>query len=266
MQEIIPPDFPHEIHAFSPLFFALGHLPPHRARHGFFGGIVSTFVSRGCLAIGRKKNLAQRVTIIKTAYQLFVEEGYENVTTKQVADTCGMAHSLLHYYYPTKSDLLTDIINTMIAKLHSYIAAEGVDLMDRLYVYGLFNRLFFESVSVNRKLLGIYQAALTDGDVLRRWTKYAVDKFALLPADATEKAKLAPYILSGSMGQILPLYAETEIHLELRETVNLALDVFYSVNSLTKAWIHATVGLIDRRMTQPFIRGFLTEFSDMMRT
>jgi len=153
----------------------------------------------------------------------------------------------------------------MIAKLHSYIAADGVDLTDKLYVYGLFTRLFFEAVTVNRKLLGVYQAALTDGDVLRRWTKYAVDKLQLHPAEAPEKAKLAPYILSGSMGQILPLYVDTEIHLELRETVNLALDVFYSVNGLTKAWIHATVGLIDRRITQAFIRSFLTEFTEMMQ-
>jgi len=222
--------------------------------------------SRGCIVIGRKKNLTQRVTIIKTAYQLFLEEGYENVTTKQVADACNMAHSLLHYYYPTKSDLLTDIINTIIAKLHSYIAAEGVDLSDKLYAYGLFTRLFFESVTVNRKLLGIYQGALTDGDVLRRWTKFAVDKFALHPPDASEKAKLAPYILGGSMSQILPLYIDTEIHLELRETLNLALEVFYSVNGLAKAWTHATVGLIDRRITNIFIRNFLTEFTEMMRS
>ncbi|MCL2368018.1 MAG: TetR/AcrR family transcriptional regulator [Oscillospiraceae bacterium] len=214
--------------------------------------------------MGRKKNLAQRVTIIKTAYQLFVEEGYDKVTTKQVAEACNMAHSLLHYYYPTKSDLLTDIINTMIAKLHSYIAAEGVDLTDKLYVYGLFNRLFFEVLTVNRKLLGIYQAALTDGEVLRRWTKYAVDKIGLVTADSPEKAKIAPYMLSGAMGQILPLYVDTEIHMELRETVNLGLDVFYAVNGLTKAWIHATVGLIDRRMTTPFIRGFLNDFTEMM--
>jgi len=177
-----------------------------------------------------------------------------------------MAHSLLHYYYPTKSDLLTDIVSTMIAKLHSYIAADGVDLTDKLYVYGLYTRLFFESVSINRKLLGIYQAALTDGTVLRRWTKYAIDKIGLHPADAPEKVKLAPYILNGSMSQIIPLYVDTEIHMELRETVNIALDIFYSVNGLTKAWIHATIGLIDRRMTTPFIRDFLTAFKEMMHT
>ena len=226
--------------------------------------ILQEIKSRGCIPIGRKKNLAQRVTIIKTAYRLFIEEGYENVTTKQVADACGMAHSLLHYYYPTKSDLLTDIVSTMIAKLLSYVSAQGVDLTDKLYVYGLFNRLFFESVTMNRKLLGIYQAALTDGNVVRRWTKYAVEKVGLHPPDASEKVKLAPYILSGTMGQILPLYVDTEVHMELREAVNLGLDVFYSVSGLTKAWIHATIGLIDRRMTQPFIRDFLAEFGEMM--
>ena len=214
--------------------------------------------------MGRKKNLTQRVTIIKTAYQMFVEEGYDKVTTKQIAEACNMAHSLLHYYYPTKSDLLADIVNTMIAKLHSYIAAEGVDLSDKLYVYGLFNRLFFEVLGIQPKLIGIYQAALTDGAVIRRWTKYAVDRVGLIAPDASERVRLAPYILSGSMGQMLPLYVDAEIGLELREIVNLGLDVFYSTSGLTKAWIHATIGLIDRRMSAQFMRGFLTEFTDMM--
>ena len=214
--------------------------------------------------MARKKNLAQRVTIIKAAYHLFLEEGYDKVTTKQVAEACGIAHSLLHYYYPTKSDLLLDIVNTMIAKLHSYLSQQEVNMGDKLYVYGLFNRLFFEVLTVNRKLFGIYQSALTDGHTLRRWTKYAVEKFGLQVPDSPEKAKLAPYMLSGAMGQILLLYIDFEIELELRETVNLALESFYATQGLTKAWIHATIGLVDRRMTQPFIRDFLNEFADMM--
>jgi len=217
------------------------------------------------MVVGRKKNLAQRVFIIKTAYGLFLEEGYDTVTTKRVAEAAGLAHSLLHYYYPTKSDLLTDVVNTMIAKLHSYLGQQEVDMSDRLYVYGLFNRLFFEVLAVNRKLWGIYQPALTDGTVLRRWTKYSIEKFGLYPPDASEKVKLAPYLLGGSMGQILPLYVDFEVEMELRDTVNLALESFYGMSGVTKAWIYATIGLIDRRMTQPFVRGFLDEFSQMMR-
>ena len=215
--------------------------------------------------MGRKKNLAQRVNIIKTAYRLFLEEGYDAVTTKQVAEACGIAHSLLHYYYPTKSDLLTDIVNTMVAKLHSYLIQHEVDLSDKLYVYGLFNRLLFESFIYNRKLFGIYQAAMADGEILRRWTKYAVEKLGLFSTgDVSEKAKLSPYMLSGGMGQILLLYIDFKIELEFRETVNLALESFYTTNGLTRAWIHATIGLIDRRMTPAFVRGFLGEFSAMM--
>ena len=214
--------------------------------------------------MGRKKNLAQRVQIIKVAYQLFVEEGYDVVTTKRVAEASGMAHSLLHYYYPTKADLLTDVINTMIAKLHSYLVKQEVDLSDRLYVYGLFNRLFFEALAENRKLWGIYQPALADGQTLRRWTKYAVEKFGLYPPESTEKVKLAPYLLSGSMGQILPLYVDFEVEMELKDTVNLALEAFYSTSGVAKAWIYATIGIIDRRVTQPFVRDFLSEFAEMM--
>ena len=159
--------------------------------------------------MGRKKNLAQRVHIIKTAYRMFLQEGYGNVTTKEIAAACGIAHSLLHYYYPTKSDLLIDIVNTMIAKLHSYLSQQEIELKDKLFVYGLFNRLLFESLVLNRKLFGIFQAALTDGMVLRRWTKYAVEKLGLHSSgEVSEKAKISPYILSGSMGQILLLYMD----------------------------------------------------------
>ena len=214
--------------------------------------------------MGRKKNLAQRVNIIKTAYGLFLEEGYDSVTTKQVAEACGIAHSLLHYYYPAKSDLLVDIVNTMAAKLHSYLTQQEIDLTDKLFTYGLFHRLLFESLILNRKLFGIYQAAVTDGQVLRRWTKYTVDRLGLHKEDVSPKAKLSPYMLSGSMGQLLLLYIDFEIELEFRETVNLALESFYTANGLTRAWIHATIGLIDRRMTPPFVRGFLGELADMM--
>lgn len=214
--------------------------------------------------MGRKKNLVQRVKIIKTAYRLFLEEGYDKVTTKQIAETVGMAHSLLHYYYPAKNDLLTDIINTKIAKMHSYMAAQGVDMSDRLYVYGLFIRLFFEILTINRKLTGLYQPALTDGVVLNRWTKYAVEKMALHPADCSPRVRLAPYVLGGTAGQFLQLYLAFAVELELRETLNFALEMFYTANGMTKAWIHATIGLIDRRMTQPFIRGYLNDFDAMM--
>lgn len=214
--------------------------------------------------MGRKKNLGQRVLIIKLAYQMFLEDGYDKVTTKQIAERCGMAHSLLHYYYPTKQDLLVDILNTMNAKLYSYVVREGVELTDKLFVYGLCQRVFFEVLSMNQKLIGVYRPAFIDGLVLQRITKYMVEKLAILPADATEKAKLSPYLFAGSMGQTLLLYTDFELNIELKEAINLTLDIFYTANGITKAGVHAIIGTIDMRGTQAFTRGFLNEFTDMM--
>ena len=214
--------------------------------------------------MGRKKNLGQRVLIIKIAYQMFLEDGYDKVTTKQIAERAGMAHSLLHYYYPTKQDLLVDIINTMSAKLYSYVVREGVELTDKLFVYGLCQRVFFEVLSMNQKLIGIYKPAFSDGMVLQRITKYMVEKVAFLSPDAPEKTKLAPHLFAGSMGQTLLLYTDFELNIELKEAVNIALDIFYTNSTISRAGIHAIIGTIDMRGTQAFIRGFLNEFTDMM--
>ena len=216
--------------------------------------------------MGRKKNLTGRVRIIKAAYQLFLEHGYENVTTKQIAEQLGMAHSLLHYYYPTKQDLLTDIVNTFTAKLQSYFIAQRVELTDKPYVYGLATRLFYESLAINPKLIHIYQAALNDGVVLRRITKYKLEKLAIPTTGISEKTKLAPYMLSGSMAQALSLYTDGETEFDLREVINLSLESYYTTTGVTKAWIHATIGLIDRRLTGAFIREFLAEMGEMMGT
>lgn len=214
--------------------------------------------------MGRKKNLGQRVLIIKLAYQMFLEDGYDKVTTKQIAEQCNMAHSLLHYYYPTKQDLLVDIINTMGAKLYSYVVKEGVELTDKLFVFGLCQRVFFEVLSMNQKLIGIYRPVFSDGLVLQRVTKYMVEKVGVFPEDAPEKALLSPYLFAGSMGQTLLLYTDFELKMEFKEAINIALDILYGANGITKAGIHAKIGTIDMRGTQAFVRGFLNEFTEMM--
>jgi len=214
--------------------------------------------------MGRKKNLTQRVLIIKTAYALFLEEGYDAVTTKQIAQTAGMAHSLLHYYYKTKSDLLTDVMNTLVAKLHSYMRKQGVDLADKLYAYGMFWRLLFDAITLNRKLVGLYLPALTDGLVCQRVTQYAIEKMAPFSPQSIEKVKLAPYVLSGATAQILQLHLDGQTEMDLKDTIAYVLESFYSASKMATAWTHATIGLIDSRMTPVFVRGFVDELHAMM--
>ena len=47
--------------------------------------------------------------ILKAAEELFLEQGFEQTTTKQIAQRAGCNQALLHYYYRTKDNLFVQI-------------------------------------------------------------------------------------------------------------------------------------------------------------
>lgn len=47
--------------------------------------------------------------ILKAAEELFLERGFEQTTTKQIAQRAGCNQALLHYYYRTKDNLFVQI-------------------------------------------------------------------------------------------------------------------------------------------------------------
>lgn len=47
--------------------------------------------------------------ILKAAEELFLEQGFEQTTTKQIAQRAGCNQALLHYYYRTKDNLFEQI-------------------------------------------------------------------------------------------------------------------------------------------------------------
>lgn len=54
-----------------------------------------------------EKNTEQ--AILKAAEELFLEQGFEQTTTKQIAQRAGCNQALLHYYYRTKDNLFVQI-------------------------------------------------------------------------------------------------------------------------------------------------------------
>ena len=54
-----------------------------------------------------EKNTGQ--AILKAAEELFLEQGFEQTTTKQIAQRAGCNQALLHYYYRTKDNLFVQI-------------------------------------------------------------------------------------------------------------------------------------------------------------
>lgn len=55
-------------------------------------------------------NRQRREQILKTAQELFAEQGFANTTTRQLNQTVGIADGLLYYYFPQGKQALLDTI------------------------------------------------------------------------------------------------------------------------------------------------------------
>ena len=58
-------------------------------------------------------------TILRTAQQLFMEYGYRAVSTRQLADACGLTQPALYHHFADKQDLYVAMVQEEVAKLRA---------------------------------------------------------------------------------------------------------------------------------------------------
>lgn len=74
------------------------------------------------MARGQRKHATReeaeetRHTILRMAQQLFMEQGYRAVTTRQIADACGLTQPALYHYFSDKQDLYVAVMLEVIAQ------------------------------------------------------------------------------------------------------------------------------------------------------
>lgn len=71
--------------------------------------------------MSRVPNLEMQKNIIKTAYKLYSQKGYDAVTTRQLAEECVISRSLLYHYYNTKAALCSDIFTKIRMMVTEYL-------------------------------------------------------------------------------------------------------------------------------------------------
>ena len=81
--------------------------------------------------------LAGRARILDIAAALFVEQGYEATSLRQIADAVGMKAGSLYYHFDSKDDLLTAVLDIGMEVMHTaFDAAEqatvGAPARDRI--------------------------------------------------------------------------------------------------------------------------------------
>src|SRR5262249_49862822 len=81
------------------LFLRLQYEHAHKAPAENFG-----------MRVTRETKNATRQRILETARKLFVSEGFESATTRDIADAAGIASGTLFNYFPTKEAVLASLV------------------------------------------------------------------------------------------------------------------------------------------------------------
>lgn len=72
----------------------------------------------------------KRHAILKRAARLFAEEGYGRASMAQVAEAVGVSKANIYHYYPSKSALLFDILDTHLRALRDRVCGLTFDSPD----------------------------------------------------------------------------------------------------------------------------------------
>lgn len=106
----------------------------------------------------RRERGSTRERILDVALELFLEQGYEKTSLREIADRLGVTKAALYYHFASKEDILLE--------LHLRLHAIGRDILDRFDVLddeeivrswpGLLDE-FIDRVIANRELFLLHQ-------------------------------------------------------------------------------------------------------------
>jgi AcrR family transcriptional regulator len=90
-----------------------------------------------------------RQIILRVAQQLFMQYGYRAVTTRQLADACGLTQPALYHYFSDKQELYLAVVTEDIAKIKAAIEritrrSEGVPERLKLVASFLLGRIQYD--------------------------------------------------------------------------------------------------------------------------
>src|ERR1700740_950377 len=103
---------------------------------------------------------ARKLSIVRAAYEIIAEKGFENLRTREVAQRVGVNVATLHYYFPSKQTLVAAVALYLASRFETLRAAGATTSspLDRLR-QEFADAAFYlgdspEMIEVMRELLG----------------------------------------------------------------------------------------------------------------
>lgn len=75
----------------------------------------------------RRRGEARREELVRASYNLLVERGFEGFRVREVAQRAGVNIATLHYYFPTKEDLIRAVVASIVRELDRVPTPDSAD-------------------------------------------------------------------------------------------------------------------------------------------
>src|SRR5215470_5659906 len=141
-----------------------------------------------------------RQTILTTAGELFLEQGYDHFSLRKVAERVGYSPTTIYLYFRDKDDLLFSVVEESFERFGQQLAAaaesqedawERLIALGRAYVaFGLQNPVYYQLMFMQRAdflmhtPVGESQPRIASFRVLQQTVQQAIDAGVLRPGDA----------------------------------------------------------------------------------
>src|SRR5262245_3422732 len=66
------------------------------------------------MSVNRRQSKDRRKELTQIAYNHIAKKGFEGLRVREVAAEAGINNATLHYYFPTKEDLIKGVVDHMI--------------------------------------------------------------------------------------------------------------------------------------------------------
>lgn len=107
-----------------------------------------------------KNNLKDK--ILEEAFSLFLNQGYEETTTREISKNSGVERGHLYYYYPKKEDILFDIYSAFLNSLYDYTIDKFDDLNNGLLVMTITNMIYYKMVYSDARITSLLNSILSN--------------------------------------------------------------------------------------------------------
>lgn len=105
--------------------------------------------------------------ILRVSTELFLNQGYDKTTIRQIAEASGIGRGHLYYYFRKKEDILIHIFKEILNKIYDDVIESSDDQTEILLSYAKIQCIYTYTLVLNEKLFRIYLQG-SNIDIVRR--------------------------------------------------------------------------------------------------